>query len=438
MKKRTLAFGLALVLLLCLLAGCGGNTGPLPDSYVPGSDYQLYLDSNTNKTRRNVQEGDGVIYLYHQNYVYYLDEKTGVILPLCSKADCLHDKETDPELIENCNAYVGEASIQYCNGYLYALRRPGFTQANCLLQRISDDGSRKDELYEWGGSVIILYWVVHRDVMYYKSDSYSGDVQGVRKLETVYSVDLKASDPEPELLFDPSTLQADSSATAGYSLLPYGNHIYMDYTLTRDFDENFSKENQFDYLRKGIMAYDITTGELSDVQLPDMPYGTYVLSVYSIWRDRLILNPYNAEGDDREPIMQYTVGLDGTDVQPLMESANLSRIIADEKYLYVTNSADSSGEPDIYHDVYDENLNKIDSFTVPSFFNQDLPVGTVQRVIAVFESTELPADTSPDSIYIPGIIERDAPAKSWGVLIWDKSKLGTYNGGEISFDMIFA
>lgn len=424
--------------LACLLIGCSRNdTGALPDTYVPGSDYQLYLCSNENTNKMNVQEGDGVIYLYCRNYVYCLDEKTGVILPLCSKADCLHNKEKDPERIEACNAYVGKASIQYCNGYIYALQRADALQDNCVLRRISDDGSRKDILYEWGYGAI-MYWAVHRDVMYYKKDMYNAGTGGVRTLETVCAMDLKASNPEPKVIFDPSTLQADSAATAGYSLLPYGNHLFMEYTLTRDFDENFSKENQFDYMRMGIMAYDITTGELSDVQLPDLPYGTYVLGVDSIWRDRLILSPYNAEGDDLEPIMQYTVSLDGTDVQPLFESPNLSRIFADEKYLYVTDSIGWPDELGTYHDVYDENLNKIDSFKVPSFFDVDLPVGTAQRVISVFESSKPPADTGPDSIHIPNGFVDGESVSCWGVMIWDKSKLGTYNGGEISFDMIFA
>ncbi len=434
--RRIAAFGLA-VLLLCLLTACGGkNTGPLPDTYVPGADYQLYLSSNTNQTRRNVAEGDGVIYLYHGNYVYYLDEGTGVILPLCSKADCLHNKETDPELIEKCNAYVGESSIQYCNGYLYALRKIGIFQDHCILQRIADDGSRKDILYEWGSSETILYWAVHRDMLYYKKEMYNAGTAGVRTLETVWSMDLKASNPEPELLFDPSTLQADSAAMAGDDLLPYGNHLYIDYTLTRDRDDAFSTENQFDYMRMGVMVYDITTGEFSEMQLPDLPYGAYVMGVESVWKDRVIVNPYHVGEDDLAPVMQYTASLDGTDVQPLMEAPNMSLISADGKYLYVTNAIDRE-TADTYHDVYDENGNKVDTFKVPTFFNTSMPVGTSQRVISVFESSKPAEETTPDSIHIPDITVSESIV-CWGVLIWDKSEIGTYNGGEITFDMIFA
>ena len=93
-----------------------------------------------------------------------------------AKRTVLHDKETDQEKLESCNAYAGtnyDTGLAYCNGYLYYID-PDFNQANPTLYRFAADGSMKEKLYEWDDDdIAIQQWIVHRDVLYYMVQSFS-------------------------------------------------------------------------------------------------------------------------------------------------------------------------------------------------------------------------------------------------------------------------
>ena len=124
--KKILAFLCASILLVSLCAAC--QSKELPDTYVEGSDYQ-YMQLESRRFFMMQSQGSKAFYLLHGNYIYFIDEGSDMILPLCNKADCLHDKETDPEKYSYCNACIlpenklplGDAGISYCNGFLYCL-----------------------------------------------------------------------------------------------------------------------------------------------------------------------------------------------------------------------------------------------------------------------------------------------------------------------------
>ena len=77
------------------------------------------------------------MYLYHNGFIYYLQEGGDMILPLCNKADCLHDQETNLERIKECNASVDSyaeglvwqdnVGIAKCGDFIYCMGPPLFT-----------------------------------------------------------------------------------------------------------------------------------------------------------------------------------------------------------------------------------------------------------------------------------------------------------------------
>lgn len=79
-----------LVLLAAMLSGCGA--GEAADTYLEGNDYQYMQWVNGMFFPKVQQTEDGCYFLY-EGYLYYLDEQTDTILPLCNKADCLHEQE---------------------------------------------------------------------------------------------------------------------------------------------------------------------------------------------------------------------------------------------------------------------------------------------------------------------------------------------------------
>ncbi len=51
-------------------------------------------------------------------YLYYVDKETMEYTPLCNKPNCLHQKETDPMKVTNCNAMVRTGKLFYlCLNY---------------------------------------------------------------------------------------------------------------------------------------------------------------------------------------------------------------------------------------------------------------------------------------------------------------------------------
>ena len=89
-----------IIISLFILSACGRES--LPNAYVEGSDFQ-YMQMNDIGEYMDIQKGEGCYYLRHGDFIYYLDETTNKILPLCNKVDCLHDKETQQIRKEKCN-----------------------------------------------------------------------------------------------------------------------------------------------------------------------------------------------------------------------------------------------------------------------------------------------------------------------------------------------
>lgn len=430
MKKKGICL-LAGVLLACIfLTGCG--TEALPDTYVEGSDYQ-YTQWASGLFYPNVQQGDGVVYLFHNGFVYYLDEATGVIMPLCNKADCLHDQETDPEKLTACNAFMGTSEVAQiqnagfmwnttgiakCDGYIYCLTEKVSGQQTIF--RCSLDGTKKELVYTWDSEKSSIgEWIIHRNVLYYVEQRYYLEDGELFMEMSLKALPLTGLDRQPETIY-----VADKDLTVFTLGNPkaYGNYIYFEIIASRVSDEDTALEDDtYDKSYNRTLIYDIENDSVNELNIPDLPPSAEILGV-QFWQDKIIINPYDDTEAADAPMPVYIAELDGSNPELLLEDIpQAGCFMSDGEYLYffddwMPDIDDWLSNPGLYT-VYDRDLNIVDTFTVPLMDRSvRLPVGGTDWMYFQFTEEETGA---------------------WGVIRWDKSGIGTYNGGMIETTTIW-
>lgn len=436
MKKlffRFICILLLVTLPAALLFACARKE-ELPDTYVEGSDYQYLQRVNEDKCKK-VQQGDGVVYLLHRGFVYYLDEASGVILPLCNRADCLHDRETDEAQLQMCNAYIanGDVSdneqIAYCNSYLYCVPDNSTASGAIPLYRLFPDGSKKEILYKF--TEPLEEWFVHRDVLYYRTYGYvAGPDDTLIHQEWMRALSLTDSLPEPWTFYEPQ----DGLAVSVSNLYgAYGNYVhfyiigYYDLTESRPEDEG-----EYRYYSE-MLSYNIRTGEVKEFEFAELPqYASIGMTSY--WQDKPLFAIYYGDMDFDAPTTWYVCELDGSDPVPLMEDVPQGYYLrGGGEYLYYTNTVAWRKEEYAFYKILDENLDEVDSFLPPEYLNVDLRIGFGDRMYYIFD---LVKDENGDESYDFFNYRHPETSLGWGVLVWDKSQLGSYNGATLEFDTI--
>lgn len=410
---------LVVVTFLFVLTGCGKKE--LPNTYIHGSDFQ-YMQMNSLGMYMDVQQGTEGYYLRHGDYVYYLDESAGKIHPLCNRVDCLHDKETETRRKENCNAYVEEKSsfskgIAYCGGYIYCLDAVHLFDhgEKQILYKISEDGSKKEQVYQWTDDRWISRWIIHRNKLYYVEQKYSEkkDGSGLIQTNSLYVIDLTDIVMRPKLIYT-----VDSGEIAGSSIAyvtSYGNYVYM-LLVYEDMTEN---DNTIQTFEKW-MIYDIEKGKFDELTLPNMQEDEQISDI-KFWQDKILFTVVQGfEQDYSKPTTIYLADLDGMNAEQYMENIPMgNNFYSDGTYLLKTDEGmvfmaqmdilDYEKEKVTYW-VYDSSLMLVDTFVWPSEVKVDgVPqMGNDKKMYLIYEDSE-------DSAH-------------WGVMQWDKNAIGSYNG----------
>lgn len=411
-------------ILLCVISAIGvlasgcdstkknANT----NEYVEGSDFQYMQEGNgMSSGGGNVQKGKNGYYFLTADYLYYLEDGTNNLIPLCGKADCLHDKETDDEKKEECNAYapgMGNSAhtLSYCNGYLYYIRQE--ISERETLYRVSEDGSQKEMLYQWEEDTMITYWSVHRDVLYYSPQSYS-----VEKLEdgstsmvehhSICALDLSSAKTIKTLY----TVEDDIDVLSLANPVEYGNYLYFTLIGYHKTDEEITDDNFTDYMVSETYIYNLQTEELGVVTLPDLRQGECVTGVV-FWQGKILIQSYDMLNQKDGVSDVYVADLDGSNPEVVMEDVPQNDIfISDGVYLYRTNAVMSArweAEEEETYWVYDADYHLVDSYQVPYDTKGGDAVGHSDIKIGVYKDDN-----------------------KWGVTYWDKSKIGTYQGDTV-------
>ena len=379
----------------------------LPDTYVEESDYP-YKQWSDGVFYPKLQQTDGRVYLYHNNFIYYIEEGRNVIMPLCNKADCLHDREPDTEKWADCNAHVDfEEGDQYvwqdyvqvakCNDSVYCMNSNAFNRSQTLF-RFATDGTAKEEVYTWDSKAsTVMEWIIHRDILYY--------VERLGLENTVKALALTGADREPETIYTPDE---NLNVMALGRLKAYGNHVYFYIDAEGYHTKNF--------------VYNLQEGKVKELDIPGLPDSAQILGV-QFFQDKIVIDPYDNAKEGNEPETVYLAELDGGNPMPLLENIpQAGYFMSDGEYLYLFDDwmpeiDDWLANPGLYT-VYDKDLNIVDTFRAPVMPNGRpvrLPVGEKNRMYYLYEDKE---------------------NDIWSVMCWDKSKIGSYHGETFSMTEI--
>lgn len=159
MKKYALFIILGIV---CCSVACGKKEEDLGDRYILGEDNQYYFSREGKMT-----ESEENIYFASGQYIYVKDKKGGEATVLCDKPDCLHDKETDWQKKNECNAYYGmPMSIQYYRNHLYILSNElnEAGQEVSIVFEMGTGGDERKKILE--PKELMLDMMVHRGYIY--------------------------------------------------------------------------------------------------------------------------------------------------------------------------------------------------------------------------------------------------------------------------------
>lgn len=429
MKKRASTLSFFVLAFVLLLYSCG--TQALPNSYIPNSDHQYMQVGSGAATVQQTEDG---CYVIRNGYLYYIEEGTDILLPLCSKADCLHDKEAkipllhtkkeEQERLDKCNACVDamemdDATICYSDGYLYCLnpiaRIEGIGYMLPALYRCAPDGSQKELIRYWSEDVQITDWCVHRGVLYYVEQKFASAKDGVRRMCSLYAIPIKGMNHRPDVIFETEeTLEVMTLNR----LACYGDYLYCTLIAYASGNEPLTEENAIEYLYRKTFVYTISDRQIGEIKAPGMT-KYQVIQGLDFWQDRIIFNVYDYMNKDQGCAPLYIADLDGSDVQVLIEDAPVQHE-TDGQYLYLFDLHTSyrNGEDSTYW-TYNSDMELVDTFQVP--FDSNYGYG---RALGGYPQAYIPIRT------IQG------EERMWSLAYWDKSKIGTYNGGMIEVEYI--
>ena len=412
-KLRGMAALLAMVLALSLSACGESSMDDLGDEYNQGTDYQYMFDDQLNMGSVTMARGEDGYFFLRGHYIYYMDDETQTLVPLCNKANCMHNEETDSDRYSDCNAYVEYASaIAYCNGYLYVMDG----MITKTLYRIKEDGSVRESVMEWsaGDGVTAGLWSIHRDKIYYYEQSNEVDGEEVADVNCLKCASLKGSKTEPEVIYDlPDGMILVSFTT----IQAYGNYVYFQVVAVTEEDYDL-------YYKEFI--YNIQDGSLTEL-VPDEAEDAMVSKV-TFWNGRVVSTVYDEESNESYgDIKLYVSDLDGSNSELLMDDVPYGTYIyGDGTYLYLTNYfAMVMGWDDAqYYEVYDEEMNLVDTFLSP-FDN------ALNTCIGMEEGMYFWTTRMSDSI-----VDEDGDTTGYKAMVlhyFDKSAIGTHVVSDVEY-----
>ena len=360
--KQNLLFILAVVVLIVCSACQKDISHNFSMEYNPLTDFQYNLEYDDLGLSYITESPDG-FYFIDGIYLYYMDKETLSPVPLCKKADCLHDKETDPYKKSSCEAFLGggSKSIFYYDRAIYLMAaeldetNTSFKR-NYKLKKYSLDGNFIENVYTFQQLPHAV--IRHRGVVYYTFEDIAtkgaGETSSTFRL---FSYSLQDGE-EKEI-----SMQDFPNATLD-KLFAYGKYLYIYRYGLRDAEDENSAAFE-------TIVYDIEqqTYQPIDAKQDGM------LMVPSIYDNSLMYGygyGYQDCYDDRTKDF-YRTNLDGTKEEIFFEAESTNnRVQWDESYLYADNRAlvsISKIESERVITVYNSQLEECDTISFKNIEN---------------------------------------------------------------------
>ncbi|CVI68054.1 hypothetical protein NDGK_01106 [Clostridiales bacterium CHKCI001] len=167
--------GILFLMVLLLLTACSNRNSEQEARF---SDYQRGFVKGWGSPI--VETSDGYYFLVGESlfgeYLVFMDRELKESSFVCSKPECLHEKEND-ENKENCDAYFFRSkAVNYYNGKIYVLadgRVPDLVPRDAIYE-LELDGSNKKKIYDGEGKINSA--CIHRgDMILYEAKYIEGE-----------------------------------------------------------------------------------------------------------------------------------------------------------------------------------------------------------------------------------------------------------------------
>ncbi len=420
MKKKVTVMFLAVLLFVC---GCGSKKDD--EAFNIETDWQYQMEIPASLSDRMTADSQGSIYFVNGYFLYKYDAETGEAAPLCSRPNCLHDQETDPEKIIKCHAFFDfwgkDANIYYENGSIYlvylseALARnktkPEDNPLGTRLVRIAADGGSRETVRVIDN--MVPYVRLHRGNCYYEIYWYEEDRTEHKE---VHCFSLSRPSVDRVILEIPE----DMSSVLTYFLYPYGRYLYI-------YAPGYSEEAGARVNR--LYRYSPDNGDLEKLFLPEQKESREIGGVIS-FQNKLHEFFYEDGVSDRgtwsPPYVSplYAMEMNGSSPNEAMDLP-APKIYTDGEFLYVSNASTIASLDGSSNEgrtakvwVYDKDYHIVDTFS-EEVYNQylfDFAMGIGDYGYRILRDEE-------DEFY--GCLQ-----------LFDKSQIGTMDGKKAEFTTV--
>lgn len=413
--------------MICIVGGCNKQKIVYEDRYILGQDFQYMYYDEARFGIYTIETEEGYYKLLN-SMIYYIEKDTMSVVPLCSKPNCLHDKDTKKKRKE-CNAYIDSdftgGFLGYYGNHLYALCEEFDEDERTYyyaIYQITMDGVTKNKVYtiKEEDELSISQWMVHRGYFYYAADQKGEDE---KHHITIWRINLEK----------PSNSEEVCAMTKIYNgnvqyLGAYGNYVYF---YNDGFNKDLTSYLTDDWLNiyeNVWYCYNIVTGEVKELFQEQKENGTMVKIVQDInfWQDKLIIEyfPMSAldgkKTNNKEDCQVWQCDLNGENCKKLMVVGDVyDKVCAGENYIYVYNfwrKTLDSGEEKPKITVYDKEMKLVDEMEIEVNYTTDLTPGNDKY--SFFDQVD-----EEESVVRIGYI--------------DKSDLGDYKGKKIDIHLLY-
>lgn len=380
-KFRKRVVGLLGLFMAFSIVGCAENV-EYGEEYNLETDYQYSYDCSV-LSWRDVQSDGKRQYIYKDNYIYYYDMNSQKFIPLCNKANCLHNKEKDDKKRGECNAYASEGDLDYgevtntCKNMQYYDGNIYYVRANNLY-RIKKDGSKKDKLLTLDEELPINHWIIHRGVFYYEIEPF---FYGEDKDTQIYtkcilkSLNLsnKMKEKNSKIIFESNE---DNTSVGFGPITAYKDYLCFGYiSNTKDFNYE-TNEEWLAEISPDTYLYNIKKNELSLIKVPEGYNESTIVNSVNFLEDKIIISLYDLLKDESEKLPIYFMDYNLTNERILIDDiSQYNSIQIYDNYIIFRDidfqQSKNDNQETCNYMIYDSKGNKVSEYICPTYGSVD-------------------------------------------------------------------